>query len=161
MHYINYYNSPLGKILLAASDIGLCGLWFENQKHYAEDLDPIHKEKNLQVFDFAKKWLDTYFSGCKPEYNPDFHFDLYGTPFQIKVWCLLLKIHYGTTATYGEIAEILNTSPRAAANAIAHNHISLIIPCHRVIGSNGKLTGYAGGIEKKEYLLNLEKNGHI
>ena len=163
MHYFNYYNSPLGKILLAASDIGLCGLWFENQKYYAANLDENHEEKDLPIFEIARKWLDIYFSGREPEYMPKLHLSLIGTDFQIAIWRSLMQIPYGTTITYGEIAEkFLNkTYARAIGNAVSRNPISIIIPCHRVVGNNRKLTGYAGGIDKKEYLLNLEKNGHI
>ena len=163
MKYINHYNSPLSKILIAADDVGLSGLWFENQKYYAVNLDENCKEKDLPIFEIAKKWLDIYFSGREPEYMPALHLSLIGTDFQIAVWRSLLQIPYGTTMTYGEIAEkVLNkTYARAVGNAVSRNPISIIIPCHRVVGSNGRLTGYAGGIDKKEYLLNLEKNGHI
>ena len=163
MHYVNYYNSPLGKILLAADDFGLSGLWFTNQKYYAANLDENHEEKDLPIFKIAKKWLDIYFSGREPEYTSELHLNLTGTDFQLAIWHSLMKIPYGTTITYGEIAEkILNKNfSRAIGNAVSRNPISIIIPCHRVVGSNGKLTGYAGGVDKKKYLLNLEKNGHI
>ena len=159
MQYVNYYDSRIGEILLAANDIGLTGLWFANQKYYADNLESYNEKKDLSIFETAKKWLDTYFSGCEPAYMPGLHLNLIGTDFQIAVWRSLLKIPYGTTTTYGEIAEkILNkTYARAVGSAVSRNPISIIIPCHRVIGSNNKLTGYAGGIDKKLHLLNLEK----
>ena len=164
MQYINYYQSPLGKILLAADNIGLSGLWFEGQKYYASGLDSEYKMGDLPIFDVAKRWLDIYFEGREPEYMPSLHLSLFGTMFQVDVWRSLMKIPYGTTTTYGEIAQSINsqrnafkTSARAVGNAVGRNPISIIIPCHRVIGSNGKLTGYAGGIDRKKKLLELEK----
>ena len=164
MQYINYYQSPLGKILLAADNEGLSGLWFEGQKYYASGLDSEHKMGDLPIFDVAKRWLDIYFEGREPEYMPSLHLSLFGTVFQVDVWRSLMKIPYGTTTTYGEIAQSINsqrnafkTSARAVGNAVGRNPISIIIPCHRVIGSNGKLTGYAGGIDRKKKLLELEK----
>ena len=168
MQYATYYDSPLGKILLAADEIGLTGSWFEGQKYFANTFESEYKIGNLPVLDFAKHWLDIYFSGQNTDNIPFPRTHLYGTEFQIAVWHSIIKTPYGTTTTYGEIARKISNqknSPRmlarAVGNAIAHNSISIIVPCHRVIGSNGKLTGYAGGIDKKEYLLNLEKNGHI
>ena len=164
MQYINYYQSPLGKILLAADNEGLSGLWFEGQKYYASGLDSEYKMGDLPIFDVAKRWLDIYFEGREPEYMPSLHLSLFGTMFQVDVWRSLMKIPYGTTTTYGKIAQSINsqrnsfkTSARAVGNAVGRNPISIIIPCHRVIGSNGKLTGYAGGIERKKKLLELEK----
>ena len=102
MKYINYYSSPLGKLLMAADDIGLTGLWFENQLHYAYNLDPEHQEKELPVFKQTKQWLDLYFSGQKPDFTPPIH--MTGTPFQTAVWNILEQIPYGQTTTYGDIA---------------------------------------------------------
>ena len=158
--YIQYYDSPLVKMLLAADEIGLIGVWFENQKYYANGLkEPIEKE--TIVLKETKEWLDFYFSGKEPEFLPKMH--LIGTEFQKKVWHILLKIPYGKTMTYKDIARIISPtmSAQAVGSAVGHNKISILIPCHRVIGSNNNLTGYAGGIEKKENLLKLEKKNEI
>ena len=154
--YIQYYDSPLGKILLAADEIGLIGVWFENQKYYANGLkEPIEEE--TAVLKETKEWLNLYFSGKEPKVLPMMH--LIGTEFQKKVWKLLLKIPYGKTMTYKDIARMIspNMSAQAVGSAVGHNKISILIPCHRVIGSNNSLSGYAGGIERKENLLKLEK----
>ena len=149
MQYISYYHSPIGNILLASDNIGLTGLWFENQKYYAYNLDQEHQEKELPIFEQTKKWLDIYFSGKEPNFTPSLH--MVGTPFQTTVWKILQQIPYGKTITYGEIAY------KAIGGAVGHNGISIIIPCHRVVGTNGSLTGYAGGIDRKIKLLSLEK----
>lgn len=161
MQYISKYASPLGNILLAADTIGLTGLWFEGQKYFARCLDKEHKETTLPIFDEAKKWLDIYFSGKEPNFKLPLHFT--GTEFQNEVWEMLSAIPYGKTMTYGEIAQRLGEkrgvprmSARAVGGAVGHNEISIIVPCHRVIGANGNLTGYAGGIKKKIALLRLE-----
>lgn len=162
MQYISHYQSPLGKILLAADEEGLTGLWFEGQKYFALYLDKEHMEKELPVFENAKKWLDIYFSGREPDFTPPLHFT--GTDFQNQVWEILCTIPYGQTMTYGAIAKELaakkglsRMSAQAVGGAVGHNEISIIVPCHRVVGSKGSLTGYAGGIEKKVKLLRLEK----
>ena len=158
--YIQYYDSPLGKMLLAADDIGLIGVWFENQKYYANGLiDPVEKE--TAVLKETKEWLNLYFSGNESIALPKMH--LIVTKFQKKVWQLLLKIPYGKTMTYKDIARMISPSMSAQAvgSAVGHNKISILIPCHRVIGSNNSLTGYAGGIERKEYLLKFEKKNEI
>jgi methylated-DNA-[protein]-cysteine S-methyltransferase len=158
--YIQYYDSPLGKILLAADEIGLIGVWFENQKYYASGLkEPIEKE--TAVLKETKEWLNLYFSGKEPKVLPKMH--LIGTEFQKKVWKLLLKIPYGKTMTYKDIARMIspNMSAQAVGSAVGHNKISILIPCHRVIGSNNSLSGYAGGIERKENLLKFEKKIEI
>ena len=162
MQYTSHYTSPIGDILLAADDIGLTGLWFEGQKYYAYKLEVQHKEKELPVLKETKKWLDIYFSGKNPDFTPPIH--MIGSDFQTMVWKLLLKIPYGKTVTYGEIAHkvaeergLPHMSSQSVGGAVGHNEISVIIPCHRVVGSNGSLTGYAGGIDKKIKLLTLEK----
>ncbi len=162
MHYITHYQSPLGTILLDACETGLTGLWFDGAKYYACGLDPNPVEKNTPVFDQTKKWLDIYFSGREPDFYPPLH--LIGTPFQLLVWDILQKIPYGKTLAYGEIAKraaaikgLSQMSPQAAGGAVGHNKISIIIPCHRVVGADGSLTGYAGGIDKKRKLLALEQ----
>ena len=155
MHYTYEYKSPLGNILLAADNEGLTGLWFEEQKYFALNLDREHQKKYLPIFEQTIQWLDIYFSGKNPNFTPPLH--LLGTEFQIKVWNLLLKIPYGETTTYGQIAhDLVVKSPQAVGGAVAHNEISIIIPCHRVVCSNGSLTGYSAGVDKKEKLLALE-----
>ena len=161
MQYTTTYQSPLGEILLAADEIGLTGLWFEGQKYFALYLDKEHEEKELPVFVEAKRWLDMYFSGREPDFKLPLHFT--GSEFQNEVWEILYSIPYGRTMTYGEIAKVLaekrgisRMSAQAVGGAVGHNEVSIIIPCHRVVGTNGSLTGYAGGIEKKIALLELE-----
>lgn len=161
MQYISHYQSPMGDILLAADETGLTGLWFEGQKYFALYLDQEHTERELPVFDQAKKWLDIYFTGREPDFKVPLHF--IGTEFQNQVWELLYAIPYGQTTTYGEIAKQLaakrglaRMSAQAVGGAVGRNEISIIVPCHRVVGANGSLTGYAGGIDKKIALLKLE-----
>ena len=151
----------MGEILLAADEIGLTGLWFEGEKFYADSLDPEHEERNVPVFDVVKKWLDIYFSGHEPDFMPPVH--MIGSEFRQQVWKLLREIPYGETITYGGLAKRLarergleRMSAQAVGGAVGHNEISIIVPCHRVVGSDGSLTGYAGGIDKKERLLILE-----
>ena len=162
MQYISHYSSPLGDILLAADSVGLTGLWFEGQKYFALNLDKEHEEKEIPLFAEAKRWLDIYFSGKEPDFSVPLHFT--GTEFQNEVWELLLAIPYGQTTTYGELAKriagkrgVKHMSAQAVGGAIGHNNISVIVPCHRVVGTNGSLTGYARGIDKKVKLLELEK----
>lgn len=161
MQYISHYRSPLGNILLAADEIGLTGLWFEGQKYFALHLDKEHEEKEIPLFEKVKQWLDIYFSGKEPDFTVPIHFT--GTDFQNEVWEILCTIPYGQTMTYGEIAKqiaakrgVPRMSAQAVGGAVGHNEISIIVPCHRVVGANGSLTGYAGGIEKKVKLLKLE-----
>ncbi len=156
MHYTQKYKSPLGNILLAADEEGLTGLWFEGQKYFASNLAPEHQEKDTPIFEQVFKWLNIYFSGENPNFTPPLH--MLGTEFQIKVWEHLLKISYGQTITYGQLARLCGiTSAQAVGGAVGHNAISIIIPCHRVVGANGNLTGYSAGIDKKLKLLSLEK----
>ena len=161
MQYTTFYESPIGRMLLAADDTGLTGLWFEGQKYFARCLDRENEEKELPVFAEAKRWLDIYFSGKEPDFTPPLHFT--GTDFQKEVWEILCAIPYGQTMTYGAIADQLakkrglsRMSAQAVGGAVGHNNLSIIVPCHRVVGSDGSLTGYAGGIERKTFLLNLE-----
>lgn len=161
MTFLQHYNSPLGGILLAADEIGLTGLWFDGQKYFARDLPAEHVEQNTPVLSEAKRWLDIYFTGRKPDFTPPLH--PIGSVFRQAVWEILLQIPYGQTTTYGEIARQLaaklglpRMSAQAVGGAVGHNEISIIIPCHRVVGTNGSLTGYAGGIDKKVKLLELE-----
>ena len=162
MIYTCRYSSPLGEIMLAGHEKALTGLWLEGQKYYAGTLPKSSKEGNTPVFDIAKKWLDIYFSGREPDF--DLPLDLEGSDFRKGVWNILLSIPYGKTMTYKEIADemakkmgLKTMSAQAVGGAVAHNPVSVIVPCHRVVGSDGSLTGYAGGIEKKIRLLELEK----
>lgn len=162
MQYISHYQSPIGDILLAADDIGLTGLWFEGQKYFALYLDKEHEEKEIPVLKRTKDWLDIYFAGKEPDFSVPIHFT--GTDFQNEVWEILCSIPYGQTMTYGEIGKkiaakrgLKSMSAQAVGGAVGHNGISVIVPCHRVVGANGSLTGYAGGIDKKIKLLQLEK----
>lgn len=156
------YSSPLGKILLASDEIGLTGLWFYEQKYFARNLDPLHEEKENETIQKTKSWLDEYFKGKEPTVKVPLH--LIGTDFQLMVWKILQTIPFGKFMTYGDIAAIIakekgikQMSAQAVGGAVGHNPISIIIPCHRVIGSNKSLTGYAGGLDKKLKLLTLEK----
>ena len=162
MTFIQHYNSPLGGILLAADEIGLTGLWFNGQKYFARSLPAGYTEQNTPALSEAKRWLEVYFTGKKPDFMPPLH--IVGSAFRMAVWEILLQIPYGKTTTYGEIARQLaekqklpRMSAQAVGGAVGHNEISIIIPCHRVVGTNGSLTGYAGGIGKKIKLLELER----
>lgn len=161
MTFTNHFQSPLGEILLAADEIGLTGLWFVGAKYFAKSLNSEHeKEKKTTVIREAEHWLTCYFSGKNPDFMPSLH--LVGTPFQESVWKILLNIPYGEVTTYGKIAKILQestgiaVSAQAVGGAVGRNPISILVPCHRVVGSSGSLTGYAGGIDKKRALLELE-----
>lgn len=161
MVYTCKYKSPLGDILLAADEVGLIGLWFEGQKYFANTLPKEHILKETPIITEAKNWLDIYFSGEEPQFTPPLNPN--GSSFRQAVWQILLQIPYGQTITYGNIASrlakmqnISHMSAQAVGGAVGHNEISIIIPCHRVVGTNGSLTGYAGGIDKKISLLTLE-----
>ena len=153
----------MGEILLAADDEGLTGLWFkENQKHLGLGLSENAVECDLPVFEDAARWLDIYFSGRDPGFTPRLH--LTGSAFRNRVAEIMLEIPYGKTVTYGEIAGRIacergteRMSCRAVGGAVGKNPISLIVPCHRVIGRDGSLTGYGGGLERKAALLRMEK----
>ena len=158
-----YYPTPAGEVLLAASGANLTGLWFTGQDHFARTLPwPLPLPGNAPAIDAAKRWLTAYFAGKRPspselELAPE------GTPFQLAILRVLLGIPYGTVISYGEIAQetarLLGKetwSARAAGAAVGRNPISIVIPCHRVIGADGSLTGYAGGLERKAALLKLE-----
>ena len=161
MQYIGRYTSPLGEILLACDETGLTGAWFEGQKHVGSGLGPEWTENSFPRLAEAGRWLDRYFAGREPDFMPPLH--PVGTPFQCAVWELLREIPYGTVTTYGEIARRLalrngaaRISARAVGGAIGRNRLSLFIPCHRVVGAGGSLTGYAGGVSRKAALLRLE-----
>ena len=162
MEYIHHYDSPLGGITMASDGNALTGLWFDGQKYFAEGLDTNLKELDLPVFEQTDQWLNIYFSGKAPSFTP--LLKMKTTPFRKAVWKIMLTIPFGQTMTYGEIAEriarekgLTRMSAQAVGGAVGHNAISLIIPCHRVVGTNGSLTGYAGGIDKKAKLLTLEQ----
>ena len=161
MIYTCTYKSPLGNMLLAADEIGLTGLWFEGQKYFANTLPKEQISKETPILTETKRWLDLYFSGEEPAFIPPLR--PAGSDFRQAVWQILLQIPYGETMTYGEIARemakvknVSHMSAQAVGGAVGHNEISIIIPCHRVVGTNGSLTGYAGGIDKKIALLELE-----
>lgn len=162
MIYTSRYSSPLGGILLAADEVGMRGLWFDGQKYFARGLSDERTERETPVLSEARRWLDIYFDGAEPDFLPPLH--PVGSPFRQEVWKILLQIPYGKTVTYGDIARQLaaeggleTMSAQAVGGAVGHNGISIIIPCHRVVGSNGSLTGYVGGIDKKVGLLTLER----
>lgn len=162
IEYTHHYDSPLGGITIASDGKTLTGLWFDGQKYFADTLSANHEEKNLPIFELTDKWLDIYFSGKEPDFTPPL--TMKTTEFRKMVWNIMLTIPYGKTMTYGEIATQIaekkgmkTMSAQAVGGAVGHNSISLIIPCHRVVGKDGSLTGYAGGIGKKEWLLDLEK----
>lgn len=156
MDYTAHYDSPLGGITLGSDGKALIGLWFDGQKYFANVLDPVHEEcPDLPVFEEARRWLDEYFSGKTPDVIPPLA--LRGSDFRKQVWQRLLEIPYGQTVTYGQLARSLGCrSAQAIGGAVGHNPLTLIIPCHRVVGTNGSLTGYAGGIDKKIRLLQIE-----
>lgn len=161
MIYRTDYDSPLGRILLAADEAGLTSLWFYEQKYFPHSFKAYVPQKTL-ILTAAEQWLDTYFCGEEPDFTPPLH--PIGTDFQKEVWDILLQIPYGQTTTYGDIAAILakrkgvsRMSAQAVGSAVGHNNISILIPCHRVVGKSGSLTGYAGGVDKKLQLLQLEK----
>lgn len=161
MTYTKYYDSPLGRMLMAADGAALTGLWFEGQKHFARTLAEQRAEGDLPVFAETAAWLDRYFAGRNPGPVPPL--SLHGSEFRLAVWDALVAIPYGTVRTYGDITRriasergLSRMSARAVGGAVAHNPISVIVPCHRVVGAGGSLTGYAGGIARKQALLRLE-----
>ena len=163
MDCIWHYESPLGGITLGSDGKALTGLWFDGQEHYAVTPPSQVGRRRLPVFDETCRWLDIYFSGCAPDFTPELV--LHGTPFRKAVWDILLTIPFGKTMSYGEIAEILarqrgisRMSAQAVGGAVGHNPVSIIVPCHRVVGADGSLTGYAGGLERKARLLEIENN---
>ncbi|MDR2144462.1 MAG: methylated-DNA--[protein]-cysteine S-methyltransferase [Treponema sp.] len=161
MEYIHKIKSPVGILTVSSDGQNISGLWIEGQKYFAKNLEKDVSEKNLPIFGNVQKWLAIYFSGREPDFMPPLMPK--GSPFQKTVWNNLCKIPYGQTTTYGGLAKQIElenkgkrTSARAIGSAVGHNPISILIPCHRVIGKNGDLTGYAGGIANKIKLLELE-----
>ena len=163
MYYKTKYLSPVGLITLACDGNNLVGLWFEGQKYYGGTIYNAMTEKNdFPIFDDTKKWLDSYFNGDNPAIS-ELSLAPIGGPFRQDVWNILCEIPYGKVTTYGDIANKVaakmnrvSMSSQAVGGAVGHNPISIIIPCHRVVGANGSLTGYAGGVVTKAKLLELE-----
>ncbi len=166
MAFIQHVDSPLGGIILSADGKALTGLWFEGQRYMDERMILSSEERALPVFDETRRWLDVYFSGREPGFTPALA--LHASAFRMMVWQILLTIPYGEVTTYGEIARRVaagmnrpRMSAQAVGGAVGYNPISLIVPCHRVVGADGSLTGYAGGTERKARLLELEQTGRI
>lgn len=165
MYYSTTYPSPVGMITLACGESGssLVGLWLEGQKYFGGSIREDMTENNRQpVFDAVKSWLDRYFAGRKPDIS-ELSLAPAGSEFRQEVWRILCEIPYGEVVTYGSIAKRMaekmgreTMSSQAVGGAVSHNPISIIIPCHRVAGADGSLTGYAGGIQTKVKLLELE-----
>lgn len=157
MYYSTDYESPLGEMLIVSDGEAICGVWFYGQKHFKSTVigKTIHDD-GLIIFKKAKQWFEDYFNGKNPQIN--FQLKPEGSKFRQKVWKILSEIPYGETLTYGEIASKIspNMSAQAVGGAVGHNPISILIPCHRVLGSGGKLTGYAAGLDKKIELLKIE-----
>ena len=161
MDYTQKYASPLGPITLASDGEALTGLWFQGQKYDRSTLSDENEQRDLPVFRETARWLDRYFAGDAPDFTPPLK--LRGSPFRQAVWEILLTIPRGSVTTYGEIAAHIaaqrgleHMSAQAVGGAVGHNPVSIIVPCHRVVGADGSLTGYAGGIERKAWLLALE-----
>lgn len=162
MYYKSTYPSPVGMITLACDENSLVGLWIGGQKYHGETIFDMTDNNDLPILDTTKRWLDRYFSGKKPEIS-ELQLSPVGSEFRQRVWDILCEIPYGEVITYGDIAKKMaakmnkgSMSSQAVGGAVGHNPISIIIPCHRVVGSDGSLTGYAGGIDTKVKLLELE-----
>lgn len=163
MYYTTTYQSPVGMLTLAGHDDKLAGLWMAGQKYFGKSIPETMTERNdVPVFTIAKKWLDRYFAGAKPAIA-ELPLAPLGSEFRREVWRILCEIPYGEIITYGDIAKKMaakmgkkSMSSQAVGGAVGHNPISIIIPCHRVVGAGGSLTGYAGGIDTKIKLLELE-----
>lgn len=155
IHYTEY-ESPLGKLLLAATDNGLCGLYFEQHKRF-KGMQGWRRDDSHPHLRHAARQLDEYFAGGRTRF--DIALDIPGTPFQRAVWQELLRLPFGKTTTYQAIAQrVANPKAiRAAGTAIGRNPVSIIVPCHRVVGASGSLSGYAGGLDRKRYLLAHEE----
>lgn len=163
MDYMHIYHSPLGDITLTSDGESLVGLWFEETRYFGGTLtEETSGSDSLPVFEQTGRWLDIYFSGKEPDFMPPLH--VRGSDFRKRVCQIMLEIPYGHTRTYGDIASqiasergLSRMSAQAVGGAVGHNPISIIIPCHRVVGKSGSLTGYGGGIERKVKLLELER----
>ena len=148
------FSTPLGMATVACSETALTGLWLDGAKHFCRGLPEEAREGRLPLHDAAEEWLAAYFAGRMPEMTLPLEPE--GTPFQLRVWQALRRIPYGQTCTYGALAQELGSSPRAVGGAVGRNPISILIPCHRGVGADGSLTGFAGGLERKRFLLELE-----
>lgn len=155
------YHSPLGEMLLVCDEAGLTGVWFADQKYFPQNLSC--EFSSHPILSQTGRWLDDYFRGVTPLSLPPLH--LVGSEFRLQVWTSLLEIPYGSLVSYSDIAKRLavrrgvsSLSSQAVGGAVGHNPISIIVPCHRVVGADGSLTGYAGGLRRKEYLLALERS---
>lgn len=157
MDYITHYNSPLGGITLACDGEALTGSFFDGQRYWGSTLTShCGNREDIPVFEQTRRWLDIFFSGDEPDFIPPL--SLHGTAFQQRVWEALLSIPYGETVTYGQLAKRLGVrSAQAVGGAVGRNPISIIVPCHRVVGTNGSLTGYASGLDRKRAMLELER----
>lgn len=160
MDYLLTMDSPVGPVTVASDDEAIIGLWLEGQKYFEATLEAAEERPDLPVLAEARAWLERYFAGDDPGALPPV--SPRGTAFQQRVWAQLAEIPYGQLTTYGQIARRLKeqtgarTSARAVGSAVGRNPISIILPCHRVVGSTGSLTGYAGGLQKKIALLGIE-----
>ena len=161
MIHTAYYDAPYGRYVMAAEDRALTGLWLEGQKYFPSNL-PEPSGEEAEIFARTRRWLDAYFAGRQPEVSA-LPIAPRGSAFAQSVWQLLLEIPYGQTVTYGQLAKRLaeqrgltRMSAQAVGGAVGHNPISVIIPCHRVLGAKNRLTGYAGGLDVKTFLLKLE-----
>ena len=163
MYYSTTYSSPVGVLTLASEGKNLVGLWMEGQKYFGDTVPGEMDERgDLPVFDAVGRWLDRYFAGARPA-AAELPLAPIGGAFRQAVWEILCEIPYGETTTYGGIAGRMaarmkkgSMSSQAVGGAVGHNPISIVIPCHRVVGANGSLTGYAGGVGIKVKLLELE-----
>lgn len=154
MNYYTNYNSILGRLTIVSDGENLTGLYFEGQCKLKDCV----KNDELKIFEAVRHWLDSYFKGERVTAD-SIPIKFRGTDFRLKVWKELLKIPYGEVTTYGAVAKRIGSdkmSSRAVGGAVGHNPIAIIVPCHRVIGAEGKLTGYSGGMEKKIKLLQIE-----
>ena len=154
--FIAHYESPLGGMTMASDGQAITALWFDGTRKEARYADGMSATKALPVFDETHLWLDLYFAGEKPDFIPTLAPS--GTSFQQRVWEILLTIPYGKTMSYGDVARRISStmSAQAIGGAVGRNPIGIIIPCHRVIGADGSLTGYGGGMERKRWLLERE-----
>ena len=156
MTEICYTDSPVGRLTLAARECRITGLWLEKQKHYGAGLPADAREDpDAAPFAQAREWLRGYFAGEAPD-PTGLPLAPQGTAFQRRVCEALRQIPYGHTVTYGQLARALDSSPRAVGGAVGRNPISILIPCHRILGADGGLVGYAGGLQNKKRLLRLE-----
>lgn len=164
MEFYTQYASPLGQLTLRSDGTALTGLWMEGQKYFSGIEPAWQRRDDLPLFAAARQWLDDYFAGAQPDVS-SLPLSLQGTAFRQEVWQLLLEIPYGATTTYGALAAQLaqrrgmaHFSAQAVGSAVGKNPISILVPCHRVVGSGGALTGYAGGLPRKTWLLHHEEH---